>query len=447
MHGNTLATTMHYRHVSTAEKQRDVESLDLSLGNSTSRPKKRRRTNRTTVSFQCIRLGLAATLVTAAFVAFSGTPSRSSSLDFETQSKNAPLCTPLSKPQDVSYTLVTQLSQDRLWMMEHHCARYPHPMSIAVWTNSTRRKTLDDLLAMKCDLNLIQVEILDAHNMPYNDYPVNQLRNMALRNISTTHIVYIDVDFWTSDGMYDILKGTNVTNALVGDRKQALVIPAFQLFRQCVEWKDCREKNVPYMPHSADDLYDMIREKRGHMFDPTNTGGHGSTRYRDWLLQDDGTLFEIPCLKSNRYEPFLVIRYCRDLPPFQEAFSGYGKNKMSWMMQLVRSGYVLSQVGGVFLVHYPHLDSESRQHWNEAPNQLKVYKEGNKDHVPPQIRRPNESETNLSFASYKRGQVDQLFVKYRKWLRERVPDESRIGLCEDHQDDDSKLWVERSPES
>jgi hypothetical protein len=245
--------------------------------------------------------------------------------------------------------------------------------------------------------------------------------------------------------MYDILIGPNATNALLENHKLALVIPAFQLFRQCAEWKDCREENLPYMPYSIDELIDMFRNKRGHKFDPTNTGGHGSTLYKEWILQEDGTLVKIPCLKSNRYEPFLVIRYCRDLPPFQEAFSGYGKNKMSWMMQLIRSGYILSQVGGAFVVHYPHLDSESRQHWNEAPDQLKVFKENDKEHLSPQVRKPNETETYLDFTSYKRGQVDQLFVKYRRWLQEQVPDERKINLCKDHQDDDSKLWVDRSP--
>jgi hypothetical protein len=446
MDGSCSSSTMHYRHVSTAENQKNnpVSSLELSLKSASRRRKPRRK--QFGLGSITARMGIVAILVVASMAfATSYRRSSSSSIKFEIHSSSAPLCTPLSDVQDISYTLVTQLSQDRLWMMEHHCERYPRLMSIAVWTNNTLLEITNELLAMKCDLDLVQVQILDARHMAYNDYPVNQLRNLALMNIKTTHIVYIDVDFWTSDGMYDILIGPNATNALLENRKQALVIPAFQLFRQCAEWKDCREENLPYMPYSIDELLDMFRNKRGHKFDPFNAGGHGSTLYKDWLLQEDGTLVKIPCLKSNRYEPFLVIRYCRDLPPFQEAFSGYGKNKMTWMMQLIRSGYILSQVGGAFVVHYPHLDSESRQHWNKAPDQLKVFKENDKEHLSPQVRKPNETDRYLDFTSYKRGQVDQLFVKYRRWLQEQVPDESKISLCEDHQDDDSKLWVERSP--
>jgi len=60
----------------------------------------------------------------------------------------------------------------------------------------------------------------------------------------------------------------------------------------------------------------------------TNFGGHGSTRYAEWLEQKPDQLLPIECVHSNRYEPYLVVRYCSQLPPFQKIFSGYGKNKV-----------------------------------------------------------------------------------------------------------------------
>lgn len=365
-----------------------------------------------------------------------------STKEFHTLSSKAPLCVPLrSLP---TFTMVTQLSQDRLWMMEHHCERFPHPISIAVWTNESLHEIENQLISLKCNLNLVRFQVLDANDMPFDDYPVNNLRNLALQQVETTHIVFIDVDFWSSEGLYDILANETVTSALIENKDIALVLPAFQLFRQCTQWVDCRENNLPLMPFSLDELLDMLRNKRGHIFDPTNRGGHGSTLYKEWLLQEEGTLIEIPCLKSNRYEPFIVVRYCRDLPLFQEAFSGYGKNKMSWMMQLVRSGYTLSQLGGAFLVHYPHLDSQSRQRWNEAPDQLKIFRPDDKEHISPLVRKPNATDSELDLKAFKRGQVDEIFVRFRRWLQENVPDNSKLKICDDHQDDDSKLWVDRA---
>jgi hypothetical protein len=193
------------------------------------------------------------------------------------------------------------------------------------------------------------------------------------------------------------------------------------------------------MPFSLSELSDMLKHKQGFIFDPTNKGGHGSTLYPEWVRQPIGELLPIQCLKSNRYEPFVVVRYCHDLPPFQAAFSGYGKNKMTWMMQLIRSGYTLSQVGGAYLCHYPHLDSNSRQHWNEAPDKLQVGTDSN-----PQVRKPKKSDGDLQLHQYKRGQVDQLFLEFRKWLEESVEDQRVVPMCKNAQDDDTKLWIDQT---
>jgi len=175
------------------------------------------------------------------------------------------------------------------------------------------------------------------------------------------------------------------------------------------------------------DLKKTILEKKVTRFDPTNLGGHGSTRYKDWFRQNrigGDALVEIDCFLSNRYEPYLVFRYCQELPPFQEPFSGYGKNKMTWIMQLRRMGYTFWQLGrGAFVIHYPHLDSPSRVAWNNAPE---------KRHDP-----------KVQWQDYKRGQMDQLFVRFREWLRKEIPDSTKVPFCEDKLDDDARLWYDR----
>jgi hypothetical protein len=418
-----------------AEEQNELPSNDSSSSRKKETSRRKRRSQNIANWTSLVFVLLIAVFSISAFIRL-----RLSGAKFKMYSENAPLCEQLSVSQ-ISFTLVTQLSSDRLWMMEYHCKRYPQAISIAVWTNNTLQETRDELEAMDCDLSIVHVDIIDASAGAYDDYPVNQLRNLALKSVQTSHVIYIDVDFWTSDHLFEtLIESESVTNALIEDQKLAVVMPAFQLFRQCSEWKDCRDKNLPFMPYTKKDLLKIITDRRGNMFDPTNRGGHGSTLYKEWMRQDSGTLLELPCLQSNRYEPFLVLRYCRDLPPFQESFSGYGKNKMTFVMQLIHSGYSLSQIGGAYLVHYPHLDSASRQHWNEAPDQLKVF---NKKIGSSQIRKPRETDQNLRFNTYKRGQIDQLFVDFRKWLEEQVPDQRRLEMCPEHQDDDAKLWVGR----
>lgn len=249
---------------------------------------------------------------------------------FTRNTVDAPECDAMS-PMDVTYTLVTQLSSDRIWMMEHHCDRWgsTSPISVAVFTDQAVTEVNHQLVELGCNPETLTVQTLSTELYHSDDYPVNVLRNMALSVVTTSHVMFSDVDFWESEDLHDILQDDDVREVLAGDAKRALVVPAFQLNRQCGEWRDCRERNLPKMPRNKKDMIKLIQEKKGYPFDPTNHGGHGSTLYSAWFRQHASDVIDIPCIRSNRYEPYMVFRYCRDLPPFHEEFSGYGKNKMT----------------------------------------------------------------------------------------------------------------------
>ena len=357
---------------------------------------------------------------------------------FQRFTEEAPSCSDPINADDIHFTLVTQLSSDRLWMMEHHCKRWHNDMSVAVLTNKTLGDVTDELVQMGCNSTQLIVKILSAADYMATDYPVNVLRTIALSQVTTSHVMYVDVDFWESNNLHSVLSFEPIRQSLANDPKLTVVIPAFQLNRQCREWRECPELNIPMMPHSSNDLMELIKARKGSPFDPTNRGGHGSTLYAEWIKQSVGSLLEIPCIRSNRYEPYLAFRHCREVPPFQPAFSGYGKNKMTMIMQLRRMGYIFSQLGGAFVVHYPHLDSQSRMEWNEAPQELYDTNEKGRPikHAPVDV--------HADWTAYKRGRVDAVFVEFREWLSKEVPDESRVPLCDDAEDDESKLWINRS---
>jgi Glycosyl-transferase for dystroglycan len=354
--------------------------------------------------------------------------------NFQQYTKFAPQCHTTANDNtisvnDIDFTIATQLSYNRLWMMEYHCVRWTQAMSLAIYVGKNESTTVtsdsirQDMIQMGCsEQQDITIQVLSGYSD--EEYPVNVLRNMALSKVRTTHVVYVDVDFWVSIDLYTILNQHR--EALLSNSKLALVVPAFQLSRQCKEWRDCREMNIPKMPHIKDELVDLMMKHQANAFDPSNRGGHGSTRYKDWLLQLEDELIPIDCVKSNRYEPYLVFRLCNDLPPFQESFTGYGKNKMTWMMQLRRTGYQLMQLGGAFAVHYPHLDSTARMHWNGGVDGSQL---------------PKPHDTTVDLSKFKRGQIDETFVAFRHWLATSIPDNSVMPMCEDAQDDDQRLWI------
>ena len=362
--------------------------------------------------------------------------------DFQQYTPHAPSCSIPLTAQEVSFTLVSQLSGNRLWMVPYHCERWgpTHPMSIAVFTDRPANEVKMALVLKGCSDEQLTVQTVS--NTKYDpsgtEYPVNLMRNLAFSAVKTTHVVYADVDFWPSSDLYSILANTTVQDRLALDSKLAVVITAFQMMRMCRASKDCKDDNIPKMPKDKERLLWLISRRGASAFDPTNLGGHGSTKYQTWRQQPTSTFVDLPCIKSNRYEPYLVVRYCSELPPFQEGFTGYGKNKMTWAMQLRKVGYQFSQLGGAFLVHYPHLDSASRIEWNKKPEPLAS--------VSSKVARTvlEEKAAEVDLAQFKRARIDSLFIKFKEWLNDNVHDEARTPKCTDAQNDDYSLWVRSS---
>jgi hypothetical protein len=418
---------------------------------------------------------------------------------------------------EISYTLVTQASFNRIWMLKHHCIRWglESPISVAVFVtpndeaaitaniqNDTMRRDMiplsNDTLAaqiheqlreMGCNGDLLTVQVVkpDKADIRENsiemlsDYPVNTLRNLALAAVRTTHVAYLDVDFWPSEDLREILDIDIIRQKFAQDPKAAMVIPAFSMKRQCVEQRDCVELNAPAMPLRRRQMLDAILAKKALQFDPTNAGGHGSTRYAAWINQRSTTLIPIECVRSNRYEPYLVFRYCQDLPPFQEQFTGYGKNKMTWMMQLRRTGWSLWQLGEAFCVHYPHLSSQARRAWKQQPRKLAgmplptippvdrtetrrsindayfvEFKLWMNRTIPDLTRIPKQQPRRLAGmplpaippvdrTETRRGINDAHFVEFKLWMNRTIPDQTRVPNCPDFVDEDRTLWIKHRP--
>ncbi|KAK1748357.1 glycosyltransferase [Skeletonema marinoi] len=311
--------------------------------------------------------------------------------DFRLTTPNAPSCSEPIDAESISFTLVSQLSHDRIWMLPYHCKRWgDNPMSIVIFTDEDAAVVKNKLVIEGCSKEHLTVQTVSKtrYDPQGTDYPVNVLRNLAFSKVKTTHLVYADIDFWPK-----------CEGRMASDSKLATVVPVFQMNRRCRAYKDCRDDNIPFMPKRKDELIGLIKKRQASTFDPTNEGG---TAVLD-----------------------ISLRYCSELPPFQEGFSGYGKNKMTWAMQLRRSGYQFSQLGEAFLVHYPHLDSKSRL-------------DG--------IRNQRSCKSNIDLLSYKRARVDALFLDYKDWLRDNVTDSSRVPMCENALNDDVRLWVHRDAE-
>ena len=317
---------------------------------------------------------------------------------FETKSKMLPQCTSMTT-SDVDISLAIQLNEERLWVMKHHCSAWNRQISLAVLTDRTKSSIGNDLKSMGCRRNII-ISTLEASKYKKDEYPVNLLRNIATQASTASHIMFVDADFFMPKGIDEVLMARTIKEKLARDAKQALVLPAFQLNYKCSDGTSadqCRSRKLESMPQNIDDLRRGLDDESVSMFDPKNPHGHDSTGYDRWRKQSTSSVEDISCINSERYEPYLVVRRCEDMPPFPEAFTGYGWNKIALFLHLNRIAYKFARVGGAYLVHFPHGHSEARKSWDKDNNHSKT--------------------RNL-----------KIFKSFKKWLSTQ-PDEQGVPRC------------------
>ena len=331
--------------------------------------------------------------------------------DFQTKSTHAPSCDAALQEGDVDFTLVTHISLSRIMVMKHHCDRWRHRMSIAVATHRSTMAVTDALEVLGCNMDLITISrvLYDPLIDVDEDYPVNKLRNAAMSAVKTSHAVVVDADFVLSEDAYDVF--TEQRTVLAENHKTALLIPAFELRSFCPDCTEIHEQLLPRTKKRLLRYYDgevaadgtLLVEPTASQFDARgNVDGHGSTRYDDWVSQDAHGVLPIECINSDRYEPYLVVRNCADLPPFQEAFTGYGQNKLTWFQQLRRTGYNLQQLGGAFVIHSPHAKSSFFKKWEKE-------------------RKKVQEKSEMV--------VNKIAASFRAWMEDHVADETVLPQC------------------
>jgi len=310
----------------------------------------------------------------------------------------------------LSITLVTQTTFDRLPVLSFMCKRWSSPISAVVYMSSIELQSWEETevaFLFDCpNVVLVPYEGINGTEK-LNSFPINKLRNLALNQVWTSHVLVVDVDFIPSTGLDKSVMSTVKTindgqNKSIPYNQYALVVPAFErlfpLEPPCQNTHDCLSiataEGSDFIPRSMTSLRSCITDKGNGeciAFRSNNfVRGHGPTESNEWLQKNDTQNHRPVSSFSDGYEPYVIIPWCPTVnsnrnyiplkkysqdpwaplsPYYDERFLGYGKNKVQQTQHLNYRGYTFSVIPAVgFLVHLPHEKSIVAQKWMTKNN-------------------------------------------------------------------------------
>lgn len=103
-------------------------------------------------------------------------------------------------------TLVAQLSMDRLQLLEAICKHWEGPISLALYLSDAEAQ---QFLRYAQGSEVLMSRRNVAYHIVYKEgqfYPVNLLRNVAMKHVGTPYLFLSDIDFLPMYGLYEYLR-------------------------------------------------------------------------------------------------------------------------------------------------------------------------------------------------------------------------------------------------
>jgi Glycosyl-transferase for dystroglycan len=192
-------------------------------------------------------------------------------------------------------------------------------------------------------------------------YPINQLRNLALRNVNTDYVFLNDIDFVPSDHAHDEIATLIQDSHLV--TKTFWVLPAFERLANTNTTdpyhSDNQVNDVNMIPKSKPELLKAIhQDKVVTIFHPYFIEGHGPTNFKKWYnIADNNTMYSIEY--KPKFEPYVVCK-TQDLHQYFPQFRGFGFNKNSFFAEAKIRNFTHYVLTRQFVVHMNHKGREER---------------------------------------------------------------------------------------
>lgn len=278
-----------------------------------------------------------------------------------------------------SITIVTQLSLERVKMLQAQCKTWEDRIAAVVYVpfisgfgaissevKEINGTSVDDIISVldefhsrmeseaKCALDLeLLFETFDSAEDPnLGLYPFNALRNRALMMTRTEAVFLLDVDFIPSSSLpktyQDKPKEFEKLMKQLRDHRKAFVIPAFQTYQNKTEGRKVAASIANGDKYTAVEAF-KIGDISGFQL-TSYSKGHSATNYTRWLRAEAPYYIKY----EQGYEPYIIL--CRQYIPFyDERFRGYSRDKIVHINHLaVQLRIPLYVHPSAFVVHSPH---------------------------------------------------------------------------------------------
>ncbi|XP_062239133.1 xylosyl- and glucuronyltransferase LARGE1 [Platichthys flesus] len=245
---------------------------------------------------------------------------------------------PSSDNTDV--TLVAQLSMDRLQMLEAICKHWEGPISLALYLSDAEAQ---QFLRYAQGSEVLMSRGNVGYHIVYKEgqfYPVNLLRNVAMRQVNTPYMFLSDIDFLPMYGLYEYLR-KSVVQLDMANNKKALVVPAFETLRYRLSYPKSKAELLSQLDMGT--LFTF----RYHVW----TKGHAPTNFAKWRTAT--TPYRVQW--EADFEPYVMVR--RDSPEYDRRFVGFGWNKVAHIMELDAQEYEFVVLPNAYMIHMPHAPS------------------------------------------------------------------------------------------
>eukprot|EP00056_Hartaetosiga_gracilis_P016409 m.4916 g.4916 ORF g.4916 m.4916 type:complete len:628 (-) comp4062_c0_seq1:695-2578(-) len=257
-------------------------------------------------------------------------------------------------------SIATQVSLDRMSLLNFLPEVWKGGLGLAVyhedgealeWIDKYVQKTVSNSGVGDEQARLWNISLsLGQTEQPY---PINTLRNIAMELVASPFVLSLDADFLPSRSLSESF-ATALASRLKGGKKNtpkvAFVVPAFELVVG-----DRATFAVGDFPVDKFALLQAINEGTITPFrQRASPKSHLATNYAKWAEATEAYSVNY----MDMFEPYVIVPRTVT-PSFNEMFSGYGMNKISYAMELEAAGFDFVVLPDAWVVHLPHNPSPS----------------------------------------------------------------------------------------